>query len=146
MASNDIKQFGDATRKGRDDGEDDEPIVVKVLDREVELHSPGSGSLAYLAMSIAGAGNDLVQLGQVINFMMSIFDDDDARHIRGLLLDRNSGFDAEDIMDMAIYLVEEWSSRPTNPSTGSAQSPRQVGARTTGASRKVTSTRSPSRS
>ena len=53
-------------------------------------------------MSIAGAGNDLVQMGQVINFIMSIFEDDDARYVRGLLLDRDSGFDAEDIMDLAI--------------------------------------------
>ena len=146
MASHDIKQFGDATRKGRDDGEEDDPLQVKVLDREVTIHSPGSGSLAYLAMSIAGAGNDLVQLGQVINFMMSIFEDEDARYIRGLLLDRKSGFDAEDIMDMAIYIVEEWSSRPTNPSTGSSASPRTTGARTTGATRKVGSTPSRSRS
>src|SRR6187431_2181864 len=134
MATRDIKQFGDAARKGRDDGAEDDIIVVKILDRDVTLHSPGSGSLAYLAMSIAGAGNDLVQLGQTINFIMSIFEDDDARWVRGLLLDRESGFDAEDIMDLAIYVVEEWSGRPTNPSTGSSPSSRATGARTTGAS------------
>lgn len=146
MATGDIKQFGDAARKGRDDGIEDDPLEVMILDREVTLHSPGSGSLAYLAMSIAGAGNDLVQLGQVINFIMSIFEDEDARYVRGLLLDKNSGFDAEDIMDLAIYIVEEWSSRPTNPSTGSSRSPRSTGARTTGATRKVGSTPSRSRS
>lgn len=146
MATGDIKQFGDAARKSKDAGDDDDVLTVKILEREVDLHSPGSGSLAYLAMSIAGAGDDLMQTGQVINFIMSIFDDDDARYVRGLLLDRNSGFDAEDIMDLAIYIVEEWSSRPTKPSTGSSQSARATGARTTGASRKVTSSPSRSRS
>jgi hypothetical protein len=146
MATNDLKQFGDASRKGKDTGDDDNVITVKILEREVELHSPGSGSLAYLAMSVAGAGNDLIQVGQVINFIMSIFDEDDARYVRGLLLDRDSGFDAEDIMDLAIYIVEEWSDRPTKPSTGSSQSRQATGARTTGATRKVTSTPSRSRS
>ena len=145
MATGDLKQFGDAARKARDTGEEDDPRTVLVLDREITIHSPGSGSLAYLAMSIAGAGNDLVQLGQVINFIMSIFEDDDARYVRGLLLDKESGFDAEDIMDLAIYIVEEWSSRPTKPSTGSSPSRQATGARTTGASRKVTSTPSRSR-
>ena len=146
MATGDIKQFGDAARKSKDRGIEDDTLDVMILDRQVTLHSPGSGSLAYLAMSIAGAGNDLVQMGQVINFIMSIFGDDDARYVRGLLLDRDSGFDAEDIMELAIWIVEEWSDRPTKPSTGSSPSRRTTGARTTGATRKVTSTPSRSRS
>jgi hypothetical protein len=146
MAASDIKQFGDAARKGKDSGIEDDPRDIMILDREVTIHSPGSGSLAYLAMAIAGASTDLVQLGQVINFIMSIFDDEDARYVRGLLLDRESGFDAEDIMELAIWVVEEWSDRPTKPSTGSSSRPRPTGARTTGASRKVTSTPSRSRS
>ena len=146
MATNDIKQFGDAARKAKDRGVDDDTLTVMILEREVTLHSPGSGSLAYLAMSIAGAGNDLMQLGQVINFIMSIFDDDDARYVRGLLLDRESGFDAEDIMELATWIVEEWSARPTKPSTGSSASRQSTGARTTGATRKVGSTPSRSRS
>lgn len=146
MATGDVKQFGDAARKGSDEGLDDDPITVKFLDREVTVHSPGSGALAYLAMAVAGAGNDMVQLGQAINFIMSIFEPEDQRYVRGLLLDRQSGFDAEDLMEFAMYAVEEWSSRPTNPSTGSSRPRQATGARTTGATRKVTSNSSRSRS
>lgn len=146
MAQSDIKQFGDAARKGKDDGDDDYPITVKILEREVTVHSPGSGALAYLSMAIAGAGGDMVQLGQSINFIMSIFEDEDARYVRGLLLDRKSGFDAEDLLDFAIYIVEEWSDRPTKPSTGSSRPQGRTGARTTGATRKVGSGSSTSRS
>lgn len=134
MADSDLKQFGDATRKGTDKGTRDDDILVKILDRKVALESPGSGQIGYIAMTAAGASNDLVQLGEVINFLVSLMDDEDGRYVKGLLLDRHSGFEGEDMVELAQHIVKEWSGRPTKPSSGSSARRRTNGAGSTPAS------------
>jgi len=146
MATNDIKQFGNAARGARDEGEEDLELEVMILDRKIHLNSPGSGQLSYLAMTIASNNRDLLTVGRLINFIVNLMDDDDQGYVSALLLDRDSGFDGEDIVDVAEYVVEEWSSRPTQTSTGSSKSPQATGRRSTGATRKAGSTPSRSRS
>lgn len=130
MARTDIRQFGSAADRGEDRGEDDQPLDVKIAGREVTLHSPGSGQMAYLAATLSSYDGTLVQLGGLINFVANLMTDEDAAWFRKALLSNDIDFEGEDALELCEYLIEEWSEgRPTKQSSASA--PRQ---RTTGAS------------
>jgi hypothetical protein len=132
MATTDIRQFGTASKRGEDRGEDDLPLDVYIAERKVTLHSPGSGQLAYLAASLSGFDSSLQQVGSLINFIANIMDDDDAKWFQRSLLDNDIDFEAEDVLDLCRYLIEEWSEdRPTKPSRASASSQRPTGQRST---------------
>lgn len=145
-----MRQFGDAARVAADTGvdENEEPNVdFLLLDREVSLHYPGSGALAYLTATMATSGGALEAVGTVINFVASCMEDDDARYLNRILLDSKSGFDVEDICDVVEYLVEEWSGgNPTRGSSGSSRPARTSGKSSTANSRPAASPRSRSRS
>lgn len=144
-----IREFGDAARAAVESGEDasdERAVPINVLGREIWLEYPGSGALALLAGQISVVQNDLEGAGHLINFIMSLVDDEDGRYIRAKLLDRKSGFDANDIADIATALMEEWADG--NPTSGPSVSSRQrptTGANSTVAQRRSQSSRSRSR-
>lgn len=142
-----MKQFGDVTRnrEPREGDEDVPPVPVKILDREVVCQFPGSGPLAYVGAVLGAEGNPLYIAGSLINFFASTVDDDVARWVNGLLLNKKSGFDVYDLEEVLEYLITEWSgSRPTKPASGSSRTQGSTGKRSTANSRRVASTRSPS--
>lgn len=145
-----MRQFGDAARVAAltEEDQNDEPnIDFKLLDREVSLKYPGSGALAYLTATMSTVSDNLSAVGIIINFIASCMDDEDARYLNQILLDSKSGFDVEDISEVAEYLLEEWSGgNPTSGSSGSSRPARTTGRSSTANSRRPASPRSGSRS
>lgn len=139
-----MKQFGDKARKAERDA--DYPITVKMLDREVTVHSPGAAQLAYLGTLMLG--EELEVAGGLINFFAELLDKpEDRSYLKRILLDHESGFDVYDLEDMAAYLIEEWGQRPTNAASDSQPSQLSTGKPSTAKSRRVrASTPSTSRS
>jgi hypothetical protein len=129
-----MKQFGDRNRaSGRTE---DHPITVMMLDREVTVHMPSTGQLAYLGTLLLA--DELEAAGGLINFFGGLLEsDEDRNHLKKILLDHNSGFDVFDLADMAEYLIEEWGQRPTNAASGSSPSQPSTGKSSTANSRRV---------
>lgn len=141
-----MKQFGDVTGTRKRQAPDVGLTTThKIMDREVEFESPGAEQLAYLG-SVLGVGNLLTTAGALINFLASLIDDDDARYINSLLLDRKSGFDIYDVEDLLITLVEEWGGNPTKPASDSSDTQVTTGKPSTASSRRVSKTPSTSAS
>lgn len=126
--------------------ERDEPVYVDVAGKETVFHYPGTGQMAYMAMASAGDRNNMQTAGMMINFVISLMEDEDARRLRGLLLDRENEYGMEDLLDVFDELQERWSSRPTQSSSASSPSRPETGRRSTANSRRAGSSRSGSRS
>jgi hypothetical protein len=126
--------------------DEDEVVYIEVAGEETAFHYPGSGQLAYMAMASAGDRNNLTTAGMMINFVISLMEDEDARRLRGLLLDRKNEYGMEDLLDVFDALMEQWSSRPTQSPSDSSTSQQETGRRSTANSRRAGSVRSGSRS
>lgn len=142
-----IRSFGDAARVAAEqETEHVETLTVDILGREIDIEYPGSGQVIYMTAELSEAQNDISQIGGLIQFIYHLVSPEDAQYIRQRLLDRMSGFDAEAVLDLVEYLVEEWSSRPTEKPSVSSPSPRKAGSTSTGGARRKVSTSSNSRS
>ena len=126
--------------------EEDEVVLIDVAGKETAFHYPGSGQMAYMAMASAGDRNNLTTAGMMINFVISLMEDEDARRLRGMLLDRTTDYGMEDLLDVFDALMEQWSSRPTQSSSDSSPSRQGTGRPSTANSRRAGSVRSGSRS
>lgn len=144
-----MKQFGDAAKaaaKRQERRENGESVTAAILDREITFDHPGPGQLAYLSMVAASADSDLEAGAGLLNFLVSMMSNEDARYLKKVILDMDSGFDIEDVVEVMEYLLEEWSARPTKPASDSSGSQVPTGRPSTAASRRAGSTRSTSRS
>ncbi len=136
-----MKQFGDRNRKRA--REDDHPIDVKILDRKVTVHSPGSAQLAFLGTLMLS--DELEAAGGLINFFAELMEThEDRMYLKRILLDHDSGFDVYDLEDLSAYLIEEWGGNPTNAASDSSPTQPSTGKRSTANSRRVRSTPSTS--
>jgi hypothetical protein len=145
-----MKRFGNAAKaaakRQRGAGEM-APIKAGILDRDIEFQFPGSGAVAYLSMIAASADTDLEAGAGLLNFLISMVDEDDQRYIQRVILNPRSGFDLDDVPEVIEYLIEQWGAeRPTTPASDSSASQASTGTRSTGATRRAGSTRSTSRS
>lgn len=142
-----VRSFGDAARVAAEqETEVVETITVDILGREIDIEYPGTGQVVYMTAELSEAQNDINQVGGLVQFIYHLMEPDDAQYVRQQLLDRRSGFDAEEVLALVEYLVEEWSSRPTEKPSASSPSQRTAGSTSTGGARRKVSTSSPSRS
>ena len=86
---------------------EDEPIYVDVAGKETVFHYPGTGQMAYMAMASAGDRNNMATAGMMINFVVSLMEDNDARRLRGLLLDRENEYGMEDLLELFRRFVAD---------------------------------------
>lgn len=109
-----IKQFGSAVKEADKNVDAQPPIKVKIVERTISIHFPGTGQATYLAMAVADIDpEDIISIGRLINFVASMIDEDDRGYFRSCLLDTKVDFEAEHVMELAEYVVEQWSNRPT---------------------------------
>jgi hypothetical protein len=172
-----LKAFGDRSRADRrkQRATKGPTVPVDILGREVEFAFPTTAQRVYLATQMESSLTDDRLIGSMINFFLSLTDDDSARYIRNLLLDPESGFEAIDITGGSYeeptdeddpdgeveevevdgilpYLLEQWhelgegdTDRPTRRRSTSGGSPSRTGTSSTANSRRAGSTRSTSR-
>lgn len=135
-----MREFKTAAKQA----EDPEDVVKIKLD-DVELISlrPTEGQMVMLMAAEASetrSGDSKV--ATTIDFALSIFDDESRRYLGRRLLDPTDSFglgggdddDGENgagLLDLIQAVVEEWSHRPTKPSSGSTSSPENGGSSST---------------
>ncbi len=153
MATTSEKVFGSAARgaalRENEADTDLELLTIETTDetRTVAFRYPGTGQLAYLALASASDSGDLVQAGQLINFVANlIVEEDDLKFFRRAIVEFDSGLDLEDVQDITEELLTRWGGdRPTKSSADSSPQRQATGKRSTGGARPKASTRSTSR-
>lgn len=97
-------------------------ISFKLGGREMTAKAPTAAQLALFVSS--GRGGGLRSVQGLLSFFGDVVDDRDWRRIEELLHD---GMDIDVLSEIANYLIEEWSGRPTLPSSGSSSPPNGTG-------------------
>lgn len=124
------------------DEERAEDIEIRVDGRDILVEGPGSGQLSLLMAALGDTSTEPFAVATMINFLFSMIGPSDARYLKSKLFDRDDPFGAKEISDILIYLVEEWSGRPTESRDASTTSRGRTGRTSTAASPRKASTRS----
>jgi hypothetical protein len=126
------KEFVTSAQADRASGEVGRPITVLVDGEEITFEGATESQIALLiAATSATATNITSGIADVINFFFSLLSEEDSRTLRHRLFDRDDPFDVENITDILMYLVEEWSARPTQSPSDSTPSPNSAGQKST---------------
>jgi len=120
----------------------DEMIEFKIDGESCHAFQPSNGQLAVLLASIASTQQWTHQVAGVINFFDAVLDDESSAYITRRLLERTDQFGLDEVQDIIQWLVEEWSSRPTQPPSGSTPSPPKGGRKSTARTPRSTSSKS----
>lgn len=130
------KGLTEQNTKGKDDGSDDAPATVTIHGREMEVRSPGSGSLAMFtaAMNLKNPGE---QISRVMDFVIRrLPNEEDREWLQESMMEDEVSM--EDVMDALEEMMEAWSEDPTIASSDSSGSSTNTGARSTRATRRAT--------
>lgn len=93
---------------------------------EMTAHPPTTGQLALFMGS--GGARGMSSVRALFEFLATVLDERDYAIIEEQLRD---GLDLQVIIDVVQYLSTEWSARPTSQPSGSSQSRRSTGRRST---------------
>lgn len=91
------------------------------------MAQPTGGQIAYVTLYMHKAKRDQTQAGALLNFLDSLLEDESQEYIMDLLLDPKNDFDIEKLMSILEWLMEQWTARPTVPSSDSSLSPTTPG-------------------
>jgi hypothetical protein len=143
-----VKEFAVAAKaRDEDDADISTPIEFKVGDDVLRAYRPEVGQVAimYARMDDTVAA-DSERIAAMIDFFMGLLDKESRRLLTRRLMDRDDDFEMEDVNDILNWLMEEWSGRPTRPSSASSRSRQNGGRKSTGKQLAVESTPSDSAS
>jgi hypothetical protein len=117
------------------------PITVPIDGREVEF---GAASVGQITMVIAAMEGDVFRkIATIINFFFSLVkDEDDRGWFKQRLYDSQDDFGPGMMEEITKAIIEEWGARPTQPASGSSDSPQATGPRSTARRHSKASTRS----
>lgn len=127
-----MKEFISAVEdaENEENGTEEESYVpFKIDGRELRAYQPTEGQLIFM-LAATGRGQSADQrMAAIINIMLASLRDDDADYMEARLLTRDpkKRLKPEMIESVFEYLVEEWFARPTQPSSGSAESQPSAG-------------------
>jgi hypothetical protein len=125
-----MKEFVTAVKAGGREVSDE--VTVKIDDQEVTFAAPSPEQLAILIASVSATGNDLVGIAEIINVFFDLIEDPDIyRSLRHRLFDREDEFGVDELTDILLYLIEEWTGRPTQQPSDYLPSRKAGGRRST---------------
>lgn len=111
------------------DGQEVEKIVHT---QQCVSNRPSEGQLVLLmAAEASETRSQESRMAGLIDFALAIFDEPTRRYFGGRLLNPEDGFEFAELMDIVQAVVEEWSNRPTKPSSDSTSSQVSTGGSST---------------
>jgi hypothetical protein len=139
-----MREFSTAAARGRPGVQNAVDIEFGLDDQVLTAHAPTSGQIALYVQG--GRSGGLRSVTSMFEFFSDVLDDRDWRIMEAKLRD---GMDVDLMVEIASYLIGEWSGRPTKLSSGSSPTrngtgprstvKRQAGGRTTSRSRSTAS-------
>jgi len=134
-----IKEFTTAVTQHDDD---DIPLLFKLDGHECRAYTPTDGQIAITMAAMGHQTNDMQKLAAVVNFFVAILDEETHRWVEGRLMGRDDPLGLEEIQEVIMWLVEEWTGRPTPSPSGSTRSQPSGGRKSKPRTTKSTSSRS----
>lgn len=111
------------------DYEDDE---VSIAGRTLTLNPPRLHRFLMLSAQWEAAGDRLWDsMSLATQFVMETLSDEDARYVRRRFNDESDPFNLDSLSEIIQTFTEEWSTRPTEKSSGSSSSPTKRGSAST---------------
>jgi hypothetical protein len=124
--------------------EPDEGQVLKLDGQELRYYKPAEGQYMVFMASTGRHSSTQEQIAAVTNFFVELFDKESQDYLVNRLLDRDDPFGIEKINEIMDAMAEDWTGRPTPPSSASTRSQRNGGRKSTPRTQKSTSSVSPS--
>jgi hypothetical protein len=117
-----MKEFNTAIEESE---RDDETMEFKIDGQLLRAYRPTDGQLALLMASLGRHTNEMTKVAGVIDFFVTVMDDESYNYVVNRLLSREDALGLEQVQGVIEWMIEEWSGRPTQPlsvSTPSRQS------------------------
>lgn len=134
-----MKEFVTAVQ-AEDDADIFPDVEFKVDGEALTAYGPTSGQYALMIAAMGDMVSTPQYIATSINFLFSLLDTEDRQYIQQKLFDREDPFGAREIADILVFLVEEWSGRPTKSPSDSATSRSNGGRKSTATKRTGAST------
>lgn len=139
-----MKEFSTAVRATTPEpgSTDVRPLTTKIDGEQVWFRTASVGQIS-MAISAGYAGDRSESIATIINLFFGLITDPPegedgsgkhvvTAHFRHRLFDVNDNFDPMVMSQVLQWLLEEWSADPTQPSSGSTDTPLPTGAGSTG--------------
>jgi len=125
-----MREFVTAVEQAHED--EDEGGSTLVLDgRELRYYQPTDGQFAIYMASTGRHASQTDRIAATVNFFIELFDKNDQVHLSDRLLDRDDPFGVPMMEEIMGEMVQEWTGRPTVPSSGSTPSRKSGGRKST---------------
>jgi hypothetical protein len=126
-----VRDFSTAGQGNKSAFDGAQPIEFKIDDDEFIAYPPTPGQAA-LFMAAQAKNRDVADsVAGVIDFFDGLLDEDGQALFHQRLLDRDDSLDFDIVSEIIEALFEEWSARPTQPSSASTSSRKSAGSRST---------------
>lgn len=135
-----MKEFTTALRAVEDDPE--APMEFKLDGQVVKAYRPTDGQIAVLMASLGRHTAQSTKVAGVVDFFVATLDDDSYDYVVNRLLSREDPLDLNQVQEVIEWLIEEWSGRPIQKSSGSTRSRATGGQRSRPRTTKSTSSNS----
>lgn len=103
-----------------------DPIAIEVRGVEMVAHPPTAGQFALYVKRVRQGGGEAIDAQ--FRFLASLLDQSDVALLEGMLED---GMDFEVVPNIMNYLLEEWTTRPTERSSAASSSRKTTGSKST---------------
>jgi len=140
-----VREFSTAGRKAPEAFENAGPIEFVIDGETFTAYPPTPGQVAMLMVAQASNRGAEDNIAGIIDFLDGILEEDAQVTFRRRLMDRDDPFDFDMVEEIVEGLIEEWSDRPTQPSSASSSSRTTGGAKSTARPRSRAKTSASSR-
>jgi hypothetical protein len=120
----------------------DVPLMFKIDGHECRAYRPTDGQMAMVMTSLGRHVSDATKVAGIIDFFITILDDESHQYVVERLLSRDDALGLEQVEEVMMWLIEEWSGRPTQKPAVSTGSQANGGPKSKPRTTKRTSSRS----
>ena len=120
-----MKEFVTAVEQA--EREEDEGIAFLIDGHECHAYMPTDGQIA---MAIAGVGrhtNDMQKTAAAIDFFVGVLDEESEQYVVERMMSRNDPLGLDQVQEIIMWLIEEFTGRPTQSPSASTRSQRSGG-------------------
>lgn len=109
-----VKEFARAVKEAEEETEAPLEFKIEGHPETLRCYKPTDGQLAMLMMATGRHTTVHTQVAGIIDFFVSLLDEESQTLTTDWLLDRNDPFGIEQVNEIMTWMVEEWTARPTS--------------------------------
>lgn len=126
-----MKEFQTAVNDAYQDPDSPGGWELKVDDREMRFYKPTDAQFAMYMAATGKFASDSQRMAAMIDLFVNVFEEEDRAYIIDRMMDRSAPMPLATVTEMLEYMIEEWTGRPTRPSSASTRSRASGGRKST---------------